>query len=417
LEVKAPKGTKDILPKDTPKWDRFFDTMDRVFKSYGYGRIETPVFEAESLFVRAIGESTDIVNKEMYAFEDKGGRRLALRPEETAGVVRAYIEHKLYAGQGIFKVFYRGPMFRYERPQGGRQRQFWQVGVEALGSDSPALDAEVIDLAMTCLEEAGLTGLMLSINSVGCPDCRPAYTVALKNFLNEKQDDLCETCRERAGKNPLRVFDCKNPACRKALAEAPVVVDFLCEGCENNYSQVKLYLEKIAIPYSADPYLVRGLDYYTRIAFEVTAPGLGAQDAVAAGGRYDRLVGVYGGPETPGIGFAVGVERALLALGDDGKSEPEGPEAYIICLDDESCREGLSLAKKVRRAGLSSTVDFSCKSLKKQMAAADKANARYAIIIGGDELLTGSLTLRDMTTGEQRGVDAESIVDVLSGHK
>lgn len=417
MEVKAPKGTKDILPGESPKWDRLFDTMDRVFKSYGYGRIETPIFESESLFVRAIGEGTDIVNKEMYAFEDKGGRRMALRPEETAGVVRAYIEHKLYAAQGLFKTYYRGPMFRYERPQGGRQRQFWQVGVEALGSDSTALDAEVIDLAVTCLEEAGLSGLKLSINSVGCKSCRPKYSAALRESLKAQQNELCETCRERTNKNPLRVFDCKNESCRKALFTAPSVVDFLCRECAENYAQVKLHLESLGISYTADPHLVRGLDYYTRTTFEITAPGLGAQDAVAAGGRYDGLVSSYGGPETPGLGFAVGVERVLLALGEEGESGPEGPDAYVVALNEESRRAGLSIAKEARQAGLVIEIDFSGRSLKKQMAAADKAKARFAIIIGEDELLTGSLIVKDMTTGEQRGVDAESLIDVLFGNK
>lgn len=417
MNIKAPKGTKDILPEESPKWDRFFNSVERVFNSYGYARIETPIFEAESLFVRAIGEGTDIVNKEMYAFEDKGGRRMALRPEETAGVVRAYIEHKIYAGQGVFKVFYRGPMFRYERPQGGRQRQFWQVGVEALGSDAPGLDAEVIDLAVTCLQAAGLSDIKLSVNSVGCAVCRPEYSAALKKYLKEKDNELCDTCRERAKKNPLRVFDCKNEDCRKALTGAPLVVDSLCQSCADNYAEVKLYLDKMGVEYRADPHLVRGLDYYTKTTFEITAAGLGAQDAVAAGGRYDGLVGSYGGPETPGLGFAIGVERVLLALGDDGDDGSDGPDAYIVALDEESRRAGLSIAKNARQAGLSVDIDFSGKSLKKQMAAADKAKAKYAIIIGGDEILTGSLTVRDMATGEQKGVDTDSLVDMLSGHK
>lgn len=416
MEIKAPKGTKDILPAETQKWDRFFADVERVFKNYGYGRIETPVFESEALFVRAIGESTDIVNKEMYAFEDKGGRRIALRPEETAGVVRAFIEHKMYVGQGLTKTYYKGPMFRYERPQGGRQRQFWQVGVEALGSADPSLDAEVIDLAMACLKAAGLSGLTLKLNSVGCSACRPAYTKALKTFLAEHKDELCATCRDRTSTNPLRVFDCKNELCRATIKNAPLVVDHLCDACGESFTKVKAYLDSMSVDYVADPRLVRGLDYYTRTTFEITATGLGAQDAVAAGGRYDNLVKSYGGPDTPGLGFAIGVERVLIALGDEAEPADDVPDAYIIALDEKSRRAGMSLAKKARESGLAVEMDFTGKNLKKQMVNADKSGARYAVIIGDAEMLTGSLTIRDMASGEQRGVDAEAMIDVLSGY-
>ncbi|MFA5867619.1 MAG: histidine--tRNA ligase [Actinomycetota bacterium] len=416
MEIKAPKGTKDILPAESRKWDRFFADVEMVFKNYGYGRIETPVFESEGLFARAIGESTDIVKKEMYVFEDKGGRRLALRPEETAGVVRAFIEHKMYTGNGLEKIYYKGQMFRYERPQGGRQRQFWQIGVEALGSSDPALDAEVIDMAVTCLDATGLGGLELKINSVGCPICRPAYTKALKTFLNENQEELCATCRERTSTNPLRVFDCKNEQCRAAIKNAPLVIDHLCEDCADNFNKVKAYLDTMSVDYTADPHLVRGLDYYTKTTFEITAPGLGAQNAVAAGGRYDNLVKSYGGPDTPGLGFAIGIERALLALGDEAAEADEALDAYIITLDEESKQAGLALAKTARASGLAVEMDFTGKNMKKQMANADKSGARYAVIIGSDELLTGSLTIRDMASGEQRGVDAEAMIDVLSGH-
>ncbi len=416
MEIKAPKGTKDILPAESRKWDRFFAEVERIFRNYGYGRIETPVFESETLFVRAIGEGTDIVNKEMYAFEDKGGRRMALRPEETAGVVRAYIEHKMYTGKGLDKIYYKGQMFRYERPQGGRQRQFWQIGVEALGSSNPALDAEVIDMAVACLNAAGLNELELKVNSVGCPACRPVYTKALKAFLTEHQEELCETCRDRKATNPLRVFDCKNEKCRAAIKNAPVVVDHLCEACADNYTKVKAYLDIMSVDYVTDPHLVRGLDYYTKTTFEITAPGLGAQNAVAAGGRYDNLVKSYGGPDTPGLGFAIGVERVLLALGDETPAADESLDAYIIALDEDSQRAGLVLAKTARASGLAIEMDFSGKNLKKQMANADKSGARYAVIIGSDEVLTGSLTIRDMATGEQKGVDAEAMTDVLSGH-
>jgi histidyl-tRNA synthetase len=415
MEMKAPKGTKDILPEETRRWDRFFTEVERVFKNYGYGRIETPVFEYESLFVRAIGEGTDIVNKEMYSFEDKGGRRLALRPEETAGVVRAFIEHNMYSGSGLIKTYYKGQMFRYERPQGGRQRQFWQVGVEALGSSDPAVDAEVIDLAMACLSAAGVKDMKLKLNSVGCPACRPAYTEALKKFLVEQREELCETCQDRTSSNPLRVFDCKNEKCRTAIKSAPTIIDYLCEGCEDNFTKVKAYLEFMALEYTADPHLVRGLDYYTKTTFEITAPGLGAQDAVAAGGRYDNLVKSYGGPETPGLGFAIGVERVMITLGEEADTLDDGLDAYVITLDEASKKAGLAMAKKAREAGLSLEMDFTGKNLKKQMINANKSGARYAVIIGSDEMLTGSMTLKDMVSGEQKGVDAEDLVAVLSG--
>lgn len=414
MEYRAPKGTKDILPSETKRWDEFFAAVETVFSKYGYRRIETPIFEAEELFIRAIGEGTDIVNKEMYTFADKGGRLMTLRPEETAGVVRSFIEHRLYTETPLLKVYYKGPMFRYERPQGGRQRQFWQIGVEAIGNGGPALDAEVIDLAMSCLSAAGLEDGKLHLNSVGCELCRPPYTEALKVYLAENGALFCDTCVERAGKNPMRVFDCKNESCREALKGAPLIVEFLCEACSRHFDETKKFLDGMSIDYYEDAHLVRGLDYYTRTAFEIKSKSLGAQDAVAAGGRYDNLIKAYGGPDTPGIGFAVGVERVLLALGSSAADEPVDQDIYIVTLNNEARMAGLAIAKNVRAAGLSAALDFSGKPLKKQMANADRSGARYAVIIGEDELMAGSLTVRDLATGKQRGIDPKDLFDILT---
>lgn len=418
MEVRAPKGTKDILPAESPAWDRFFEATDAVFRSYGYGRIDTPIFEAESLFVRAIGGTTDIVNKEMYTFEDKGGRMMSLRPEQTAGVVRAYIEHGLNRGDALFKAFYRGPMFRYERPQGGRQRQFWQIGAEALGSADPALDAEVIDMAAASLRAAGLENVKLSVNSVGCGACRPGYSAKLKDFINSGGADFCPTCLERAKTNPLRAFDCKNPGCRTALKDAPLIVDYLCADCRNHHESVLKCLNALSIKYFDDPRLVRGLDYYAKTVFELTSDKLGAQDAVAAGGRYDGLVAKYGGPDVPGIGFAAGVERILLALAD-GKTadEKSATDAYVITMGEQAKLAGMAAANILRNAGYSAVVDYSGKPLKKQMSEADKSGARAVVMIGGDELSAGTVTIRDMENGNQLSGSSEALPAIIKNIK
>lgn len=414
MDIKAPKGTKDILPFESPAWDRFFDATDSVFKAYGYGRIDTPIFEAESLFVKAIGGATDIVNKEMYTFADKGGRTMSLRPEQTAGVVRAYIEHGLDRGEPLFKAFYRGPMFRYERPQGGRQRQFWQIGAEALGSADPALDAEVIDMAVEALTAAGLGGLKLSVNSVGCGSCRPEYSAKLRAFIETNSEDFCPTCLERAKTNPLRTFDCKNPECRAALKTAPLIIDSLCGECRGHHNSVLKCLDSLSIGYIDDPKLVRGLDYYAKTVFELTSDKLGAQDAVAAGGRYDGLVKKYGGPDVPGIGFAAGVERILLALADGADAESRvSPDIYVITMGDQARLAGMAAAKILRSEGYSAQLDFSGKPLKKQMSGADRSGAGIAVIIGEDELATGAITVRDMKSGNQTSGGVESLTDMV----
>lgn len=413
--IKAPKGTKDILPAESQRWDRFINEICGVFKSYGYGRIETPIFEVESLFVRAIGDGTDIVNKEMYSFADKGGRAMALRPEETAGVVRSYIENSLYRDNPVLRVYYHGPMFRYERPQGGRQRQFWQTGVEVLGSAEPAMDAEVIDMAVRALTAAGLSNLTLRINSVGCSSCRPAYAKALSVFVVEKKSEFCETCAERASANPLRVFDCKNPGCRSALASAPSIRDSLCEACAGHFAAVQTFLGAAKTDYVDDATLVRGLDYYTSTVFEVTSSRLGAQDAVAAGGRYDDLVKKYGGPDTAAFGFAIGIERALLASEDNQASTPS-PYMYIAPLGGKAVASALILAVQARSEGISAVIDYSGKPLKKQLAAAHKSRAKLAVIIGDEELAKDEVIVRDMENSGQTSVTVNDFSEWIRAH-
>lgn len=415
--MKAPKGTRDILPDEIGTWDHLLQTAKAVFERHGYGRMETPVFEATTLFERAIGKTTDIVNKEMYSFKDKTGRDLTLRPEETASVVRAYIEHRLDTKYSLFKAYYWGPMYRYERPQAGRQREFRQLGVEAMGSSDPALDAEVIEMAVGYLTELGLRDIRLHLNSVGDAVCRPAYSKTLKSFLRDRHTRFCPECQVRSRANPMRVFDCKNPACKVELKKAPVIADYLDEACQDHFAQVQEYLRALNVGYVYDPHLVRGLDYYTRTAFEIKSPHLGAQDAVCAGGRYDELVAQYGGPVTPSIGFAVGMERTILALETERGREPETEHreaVYVIAMGEDAMKAGLKLASQARTAGLTVETDFSGRSLKSRMKLADRSGARYAAIIGDEELRKAVVTVRAMETGEQSTVATEEVVAWLA---
>lgn len=386
-----------------------------MFERYGYRRIETPIFEETALFSRAIGETTDIVQKEMYSFRDRGGREMTLRPEETAPVVRAYIEHKLELAAPLLKVYYWGPMFRYEQPQAGRSRQFGQLGVEAIGSIEPALDAEVIELLMRYLEELGLRDLRLHLNSVGDKACRPAYERELTGFIKENVACFCRECGKRAETNPMRVFDCKNEKCREVLKNAPVITDFLCDTCRNHLEAVKAGLGLLRVEYVDDPGLARGLDYYTRTAFEVKSSRLGAQDAVGAGGRYDYLVEQYGGPATPAIGFAIGLERLLIALDKEGIVLPEaaGLDAYVVTLGEAAGERGLKLLSDLRSKGVKADMDFTGKSLKGQMRSADRVKARFAVILGEEELAAHVATARDMATGEQTRVRWEELAEWL----
>ncbi len=415
--TQAPRGTKDILPDGVERWRYVEEKIRELCERFGYREIRTPIFEHTELFQRGIGDTTDVVEKEMYTFTDRGGRSITLRPENTAAAVRAYLEHKLYAEDALTKLFYIGSMFRFDRPQKGRFREFHQFGVEALGEASPAVDAEIILLAVRFLESLGLKELSLSINSVGDPACRPVYRQKLKDFFKEKLDGLCDDCRSRYDRNPMRILDCKNERCHSLSIGAPEITDCLCDECAEHFEKVKSYLTAADVPFTCDPRLVRGLDYYTKTAFEIKYEPLGAQSAVAGGGRYDGLVEEIGGAPTPAVGFAVGLERVMLAMEMQNlfPEMEEGADAFVVALGDEAKDEAFCLLAELRDAGLSVRMDYAGRSMKSQMKQADKANARYALILGEDELAKGVVTVRDMESSGQEQVAREEIVTKLLG--
>ena len=415
--TQAPRGTKDILPDSVERWRYVEEKIREICRCFGYSEIRTPLFEHTELFQRGIGDTTDVVEKEMYTFTDRGGRSITLRPENTAAAVRAYLEHKLYAENALTKLFYIGSMFRFDRPQKGRFREFHQFGVEALGEASPAVDAEIILLAVRFLESLGLSELSLSINSVGDPACRPVYREKLREFFREKLDGLCEDCRSRYDRNPLRILDCKNPKCQELSVGAPEITDCLCDECADHFGKVKSYLTAAGVEFTCDPRLVRGLDYYTKTAFEIKYEPLGAQSAVAGGGRYDGLVEEIGGAPTPAVGFAVGLERVMLAMETQGLfPEREGrADAFVVAMGDAAREEAFRLLAELRDAGLAALTDYAGRSMKSQMKQADKAKARYALILGEDELGKGVVTLRNMETSAQEQVARDEIVNKLLG--
>ena len=415
--TQAPRGTKDILPDGVERWRYVEEKIRDICERFGYREIRTPLFEHTELFQRGIGDTTDVVEKEMYTFTDRGGRSITLRPENTAAAVRAYLEHKLYAEDALTKLFYIGSMFRFDRPQKGRLREFHQFGVEALGEASPAVDAEIILLAVRFLQSLGLKELSLSINSVGDPACRPVYREKLKEFFSGKLDGLCDDCRSRYDRNPMRILDCKNEHCHELSVGAPEITDCLCDECAEHFEKVKSYLTAAGVPFTCDPRLVRGLDYYTKTAFEIKYEPLGAQSAVAGGGRYDGLVEEIGGNPTPAVGFAVGLERVMLAMEmqDLFPETEEGSDAFIVAMGDAAKEEAFRLLTELRDAGLSARMDYAGRSMKSQMKQADKANARYALILGEDELAKGVVTLRNMESSAQEQVAREEIVNKLLG--
>ena len=415
--TQAPRGTKDILPDGVERWRYVEEKIRDICERFGYREIRTPLFEHTELFQRGIGDTTDVVEKEMYTFTDRGGRSITLRPENTAAAVRAYLEHKLYAEDALTKLFYIGSMFRFDRPQKGRLREFHQFGVEALGEASPAVDAEIILLAVRFLQSLGLKELSLSINSVGDPACRPVYREKLKEFFSGKLDGLCDDCRSRYDRNPMRILDCKNEHCHELSVGAPEITDCLCDECAEHFEKVKSYLTAAGVPFTCDPRLVRGLDYYTKTAFEIKYEPLGAQSAVAGGGRYDGLVKEIGGNPTPAVGFAVGLERVMLAMEmqDLFPETEEGSDAFIVAMGDAAKEEAFRLLTELRDAGLSARMDYAGRSMKSQMKQADKANARYALILGEDELAKGVVTLRNMESSAQEQVGREEIVNKLLG--
>ncbi|MCB2194014.1 MAG: histidine--tRNA ligase [Deltaproteobacteria bacterium] len=412
MAIQAVRGMKDLLPPESPKWRFIEATAREVFGSFGFNEIRTPILERTELFARSIGEETDIVSKEMYTFADRSGDSLTMRPEATAGVVRAFLENKLYAVPGPHKLFTIGPMFRHERPQKGRLRQFHQLDCEVLDDAGPQGDAELLVMAAHLLERLGVREVTLVLNSLGCPECRPGFKQSLLDYFEGHQGALCEDCRRRLSSNPLRVLDCKQEGCKEISQGAPLISGSWCENCAGHFDQVKRLLTMAGVPFETDPKLVRGLDYYTRTAFELKTSQLGAQDAVGGGGRYDGLVEALGGPATPAIGFALGVERLALLL-DDRPEWQQGPELFIAALGDEPREWAFDAAQQLRRAGVWVEMSAQATSLKAQMRRANKSGAARVLIVGGEELAAGSAPLKDMATGEQQDLPLDQIVDRL----
>jgi histidyl-tRNA synthetase len=411
--IRAIKGVKDILPAEIARWQAIEGTAHRLAMLYGYQEIRVPIFEVTELFARSIGATTDIVEKEMYTFQDRDGTSLTLRPEATAGAVRAYIEHNLAASPTSQKLYYLGPMFRHERPQAGRLRQFHQFGVESFGSADPRVDIEVISLLWRFLSELGLPDLTLEINSLGEAADRPAYKAILLDFLKKREDRLCQNCRRRMETNPLRVLDCKVPECMAATKDAPKLTDHLSSNARRHFDEVLAGLSALKIPYVLNPRLVRGLDYYTMTSFEVTSRRLGAQNAVGAGGRYDGLVEVLGGPKTPAVGFAVGLERVSLMLPDAAVPAPT-MMVFVAAFGEQGAPAGLRLLHELRTVGVRAEMDYDASTLKAHLRQADRLGAAFALIIGDDEASTGHLLLRNMKTKEQEKLPLSSAAKALA---
>jgi histidyl-tRNA synthetase len=421
--ISAIRGTHDILPGEIAKWQLVERVARELCERYGYLEIRTPVIEREELFSKGTGETTDIVQKEMYTFTDKGGERITLRPEATPSMARAYVEHNLENVLPAAKLYAMGPMFRYERPQKGRYRQFHQLDVEVFGLTDPAIDAEVIDLAWSLVADLGIRRAELVINSVGCADCRPRFQQALLKALGDDLPKLCQDCQRRARTNPLRIYDCKVPVDQPIIDRLPHSIDYLDEPCATHFAGVQAHLDAFGIPWRISHRLVRGLDYYTRTTFEILGAiaspdepddveSLGAQNALLGGGRYDGLVKDLGGPDRPGIGFAAGLERLVLALPESAGAEGSRI-ACVVTIGDDGRQEGLKLLRELRRAGLTAVMEFEARSLRAQMKRADRLRARVAVIVGGDELARGEVTLRDMATGDQRAVARGQAVETV----
>ena len=401
MSIKALKGFKDILPDEVGIWQFIEQTARDIFRRYGFEEIKVPILEKTELFVRTIGESTDIVEKEMYTFVDRNGSSITMRPEGTAPVIRSYIENGLYVRGSVQRLYTVGPMFRHERPQKGRLRQFHQMSVEVLGSDSAKIDTEVMAMAWQILEKIGLQA-SLELNSLGCAECRPSFKEALQGFLQERLQNLCDDCQRRSSTNPLRVLDCKSEHCQAQYVSAPSIIEHLCEACSLHFEEVKHTLTQLGVPYALNPKMVRGLDYYTRTTFELLTTELGAQGAIGAGGRYDGLVRQLGGPEVPGIGFAMGMERLVMLLDQKGGlASLPGPELFLVTLGERASERGFVLQQNLRTAGMHVLMDHEGRSMKNQLKQADKQRARFALILGENELEKREAALKDMHSGEQ----------------
>jgi histidyl-tRNA synthetase len=408
VSITGIKGMNDILPGDVETWQHLEEQARKVFSAFGYREIRVPVVEKTDLFCRSIGETTDIVEKEMYTFSDKGGTSMTLRPEGTAPVMRSFIQHKMYAQDPVSKLYYIGPMFRHERPQKGRYRQFHQIGAEVIGVDDPKIDAQVLAMLSHYFQTTQIPDVALQINSLGCPECRPSYREALIGFLEQHIEALCADCQRRYTTNPLRVLDCKVPGCKEATIDAPAMLNNLCVGCDTHFSHVKEHLDALEVSYTVNPRMVRGLDYYTKTTFEMVTNSLGSQNAVAAGGRYDGLIKDLGGPELPGIGFAIGLERLALMLGEQG-IEPPRPELFIATLGDAATKSGFGMLTRLQREGVLVEMEYTGKSLKAQLRRADKLKTRRVLILGEDELARGVAQLRNMDESSQEEVNLNGL--------
>lgn len=409
--IRAVKGTRDILPPSSAVWNHAESIARRIFRAYNYREIRTPIFEETSLFARGVGEETDIVSKEMYTWEDRDGTSLTLRPEATASVIRSYIEHRLDQRPGLQKLYYIGPMFRRERPQKGRYRQFFQIGAEAIGSDSPAVDAEVIEMVVEILTGVGLEGFHLLINSVGCSNCRPVFLDELRARLREVAPTMCSDCQRRAETNPLRVLDCKVPEDQPIIDSLPSILDHLCETCRTHFSAVKTYLDDRAIRYEVKPRLVRGLDYYMRTTFEIVHGALGAQNSVLGGGRYDGLAEALGSKvHSPGIGFSIGEDRLVMTV-EENFPDPDAVDLFVAPMGEEAFRHCSTLAREIRRGGLVVEVAPPQGKLKRVLETANKIGSSYALIVGDNEISSGAYALKDMKTGSQATVSRQELID------
>ena len=411
-QIQGIKGVKDVLPDESGAWQYIQQKARDIFHTFGYSEIIIPVIEFTELFSRSIGETTDIVEKEMYTFDDRDGRKITLRPEGTASVVRAYIEHNLRETAPFSKLYYIGPMFRRERPQAGRYRQFYQIGAEVFGIGHYMIDAEIISMLNLLFDSLNIKGVELQINSIGCPQCRPAFREALKGFFADKTSELCDNCKRRFEFNPLRILDCKSTHCHALSEKAPKTVDYLCNDCLTHFNGVQESLKTAGVPYINNPKLVRGLDYYTQTTFEFTGGTLGAQNAVAAGGRYDNLVAELGGPSTPAVGFSIGMER-LSSLFDNSNVTKQSPSVFIVALGEQAQQQAFSIIVQLHKAGISTVMDYNGGSLKSQMRKADKLNSAQVIIIGEDELSKGVVVLRDMQSKAQIDVPVAEVVNRL----
>ena len=412
---RAIKGTNDILPGESHEWQFVEEQMLKTATLFGFNEIRVPVFEHTEVFQRSVGDTTDVVQKEMYTFDDKGGRSITLRPELTAGVVRSAIEKGLVNGALPVKVCYIGGCYRYEKPQAGRLREFHQFGVECIGASEPNADAEVIALARQVLNSVGIKKISLEVNSIGCHECRKAYHKALKEYFNANIENLCGTCKERLERNPMRILDCKSPVCSEIAANAPVVLDYLCDGCKEHFEGVKAHLDAAGIKYTVNPRIVRGLDYYTRTVFEFVSGDIGAQSTVCGGGRYDGLISQMGGPSVPSLGFGMGIERLMLVLKSQGAELPEAPKTdlYIATLGNQAVLKATQLCAALREEGLKAETDICGRGLKAQMKYANKIGAKFSCVLGEDEIAEGKAKLKDMQEGTETVIKIDEIVEEL----